>query len=192
VAIIVVGGSSRNVGKTSVVAGLIAAMPHLRWTAFKVTPHWHGEPSAGEDPIDVREQRDANAGTDTARFLAAGAVRSLLVKPPTGDLAEAMPRIREELNRSENAIFESNSILQFLQPDLYLTVLGGDLDDFKQSSRLYLERADAILAPENWLNSAAWKEISLKLAHATPVLPIWPPVYVTEDVQKFVKARIGR
>src|SRR6266436_1909073 len=36
-AIIVVGGHTRNIGKTSVVAGLIAALPEMHWTAFKVT-----------------------------------------------------------------------------------------------------------------------------------------------------------
>ena len=190
-AIIVVGGSSRNVGKTSVVAGLIAAMPQLHWTAFKVTPHWHEEPSAGEGPVDLSEETDPNAGTDTARFLAAGAVRSLWVRLRTGDLAEVMPHIQTELKQSENVIFESNSILQFLQPDLYLTVLGGDPEDFKQSAKLYLALADAVLAPENWIKSPAWKEILRRLPQGTPVLPIRPPLYVTKELQKFVREQIG-
>ena len=191
-AIIVVGGSARNVGKTSVVAGLIASMPHLRWTAFKVTPHWHGEPDAGEGPVDVSQETDPKAGTDTARFLAAGAVRSLWVRLRTGDLAEAIPHIQKELKQSENAIFESNSILQFLQPDLYLAVLGGDPKDFKESAKLYLGLADAVLAPEDWLNSPALKEISQTLAEGTRVLPIHPPLYVTEELKKFVEERISR
>ena len=40
--LIVIGGHSRNVGKTSVVAGLIAATPQLNWTAFKITQYGHG------------------------------------------------------------------------------------------------------------------------------------------------------
>ena len=34
-----------------------------------------------------------------------------------------MPRIRKELAGAENAVIESNSILRFLRPDLYLSVL---------------------------------------------------------------------
>ena len=34
----------------------------------------------------------------------------------TGDLAEAMPRIRKEIAQAENVIIESNSILRFLRP----------------------------------------------------------------------------
>ena len=41
-AILVVGGHSRSVGKTSVVAGLIAALPEYDWTAFKITQYGHG------------------------------------------------------------------------------------------------------------------------------------------------------
>ena len=41
-AIVVVGGQSRNLGKTSVVAGLIAAMRERNWTAAKITQYGHG------------------------------------------------------------------------------------------------------------------------------------------------------
>ena len=34
-----------------------------------------------------------------------------------------MPTVRQKLAESQNAILESNSILKFLRPDLYLTVL---------------------------------------------------------------------
>lgn len=198
-AVVVVGGHSRNVGKTSVVAGLIAAMPEMRWTAFKVTQFGHGMCSANGEPCDcetaehmlaVSEERDGSTRTDSARFLAAGAVRSLWVRTRTGDLAEAMPRIRKELERAENAIFESNSILRFLRPDLYLSVVDPTVEDFKESARLYLDRADAVLAPEGVLGRPEWKGVSLKLVEGMPVLPMRPPVYVTDEVASFVAARL--
>ena len=40
--LIVVGGSGRNVGKTSLVCGLIEALREYRWVAVKVTGHEHG------------------------------------------------------------------------------------------------------------------------------------------------------
>src|SRR5580704_13878725 len=120
-AVVVVGGHSRNVGKTSVVAGLISALPELRWTAFKVTQFGHGMCSANGEPCDcetaehtvaVSEERvGGNGTTDSGRYLAAGAVRSFWVRTRQGDLAVAMPRIRQELERAENAVIESNSII---------------------------------------------------------------------------------
>jgi len=41
-ALIVIGGHSRSVGKTSVVAGLISALSEYNWTALKITQYGHG------------------------------------------------------------------------------------------------------------------------------------------------------
>ena len=131
--IVVVGGHTRNIGKTSVVAGLIAALPEMHWTAFKITQFGHGMCSANGEPCDcetadhtvaVSEERvGGDSTTDSGRYLAAGAVRSFWVRTRQGDLSEAMPRIRKELAQAENAVIESNSIMRFLRPDLYLSVL---------------------------------------------------------------------
>src|SRR5712671_3201100 len=81
-AIVVVGGHTRNIGKTSVVAGLIAALPEMHWTAFKVTQFGHGMCSANGEPCDcetaehtvaVSEERiGGDSTTDSGRYLAAG------------------------------------------------------------------------------------------------------------------------
>src|ERR1700748_310625 len=122
-AIVVVGGHSRSVGKTSVAAAIIARLPEMQWTAFKITQYGHGFCTANGEPCDcqtddhtlaISEERSHSSGTDTARFLTAGAIRSIWVRTRQGMLAEAMPRIRKELAAAENAIIESNSILQFL------------------------------------------------------------------------------
>jgi hypothetical protein len=200
-AIVVVGGHTRNIGKTSVVAGLIAAMPEMRWTAFKVTQFGHGMCSANGEPCDcetaehtiaVSEERlGGDSGTDSGRYLAAGAVRSFWVRTRSGDLAEAMPRIRKELAGAQNAVIESNSILRFLRPDLYLSVLDPGVEDFKESARYFLDRADAVLVPEGVLGRPEWTGVSLRLIEGTPVLAMRPPVYVTGEVVEFVRRRLG-
>src|SRR6201996_4556806 len=105
-AIIVVGGHSRNIGKTSVVAGLIAALPEFHWTAMKITQYGHGICSANGEVCAgatadhvwaVTEERNRNGESDSSRFLVSGAVRSLWVRTRQGMLAQAMPRVRKEL-----------------------------------------------------------------------------------------------
>jgi hypothetical protein len=202
VAIVVVGGHSRNIGKTSVVAGLIERLPQFHWTAFKITQYGHGFCTANGEPCDcqaddhtlaVSEERSRTSGTDTARFLAAGAARSIWVRTRVGMLAEAMPRIRKELGLAENAIIESNSILQFLKPDLYLTVLDAGTADFKDSARFFLDRADALLvrAAENGL-VPRWGRVSLKLIEGKPRFVIASPDYMTDEVAGFVEQHIAR
>jgi hypothetical protein len=200
-AVVVVGGHSRNIGKTSVVEGIIRGLPEIRWTAFKITQFGHGMCSANGEPCDcetaehtlaVTEERDRSGGTDSSRYLAAGAIRSLWVRTRTGDLAEALPRIRKELEHSENSILESNSILRFIRPDLYLSVLDPAVQDFKDSARLFLDRADAVLVPEGILARPEWAGVSLKLIAGTPVLAMRPPLYVTDAVLEFVRAALHK
>jgi hypothetical protein len=199
-AVVVIGGHARNIGKTSVVTGLIAALPEMHWTAFKITQFGHGMCSANGEPCDcetaehtvaISEERpDGDSTTDSGRYLAAGAARSFWVRTRTGDLAEAIPRIRKEIAQAENVVIESNSILRFLRPDLYLSVLDPETADFKESAKYFLDRADAVLVPEGNLKRPEWKGVSLKLVEGTPVLAMRPPEYVTEEVIAFVKARL--
>ena len=199
-AILVVGGHSRNIGKTSVVASLIARLPQYHWTALKITQYGHGFCTANGEPCDcqtddhtlaVSEERSRTSGTDTARFLASGAERSIWVRTRQGMLAEAMPRIRKELASAENAILESNSILQFLKPDLYLTVLDAGTADFKDSARLFLDRADAVLIRATGRGLIPqWKGISPRLVEDKPQFVIAPPDYMSDDVVSFVEQRL--
>ncbi len=103
-----------------------------------------------------------------------------------------MPRIRAELARAENAIVESNSILRFVRPDLYLSVLDPATTDFKDSARLFLDRADAVLLREGNLGHPAWRGISLKLLQGTPLIAMHPPLYVTNELTIFVRQHLGQ
>jgi hypothetical protein len=198
-ALIVVGGHSRSVGKTSVVAGIIAALPELHWTAAKITQYGHGVCSANGEPCDcatddhswaIGEEHDRGGESDSSRFLVSGAVRSLWVRTRQGMLAEAMPRLRKELATAENAILESNSVMRFVRPDLYITVLDAANPDFKASAKEYLDRADAVVL-HDITGQAAWTNISLKPAQGKPVFRITPPLYVTSELIDLVRKKIA-
>ena len=198
-AIVVVGGHSRNIGKTSVVAGLIAALPELGWTAFKITQYGHGFCTADGAACDCQtdehtiavsaEKPDGDSTTDSGRYLRAGAERSLWVRTRIGMLATAMPRVRKELAMARNAIIESNSILQFLQPDLYLSVLDAGTADFKISARLYLDRADALIAVERNLQPR-WRGVSERLLKAKPCFTVRGPEYLSKELVHWVQCRV--
>jgi molybdopterin-guanine dinucleotide biosynthesis protein len=196
VAVIVVGGHSRNIGKTSVVAGLISRLPEFHWTAFKITQYGHGFCTADGKPcqcqtadscVSVSAEHQPASGTDTSRYLAAGAARSIWVRTRMGMLAEAMPRIERELAASENAILESNSILEFLRPDLYLTVLDSTVADFKDSARRFLPLADAVLVSSP---GEAFAAPNCPL-DGKPFFQISPPEYISDPLVEFVRERVA-
>jgi hypothetical protein len=192
-AVIVIGGHSRSVGKTSVVAGIIAALPEYHWTAFKITQYGHGVCSRNGKPCKcattehnwmISEEKDRSGESDTSRFLVAGATQAWWVRTEQGRLAQAMPTIRRKLAESENSILESNSVLEFMRPDLYLSVLDPATADFKQSAHAYLQRADALIMHAS--GDPVWLEVSLKTAINRPVFYIQPPAYVTAEIADFV------
>ena len=187
-------------GKTSVVAGLIAALPEFYWTAMKITQYGHGICSANGELCDcatddhswaVTEEHDRGGESDTSRFLVSGAARSVWVRTRQGMLAEAMPRVRQELAAAENAILESNSVMRFLRPDLYLTVLDASTADFKLSAQEFLDRADAVILHKG-ADQVSWTNVSLKPVAGKPMFRIEPPQYVTDELIAFVRERVRK
>jgi hypothetical protein len=138
-AIIIVGGSARSVGKTTLVCGLIAALPDFRWTAVKLAGHLH------EHPEPVWEETAAGEETDTERYLAAGAQRALLVTALEGVIP--ISALRAALVQDTNILFESNRIIDYYKPDLCLVMLGETASQRKPSFGKIARQADAFVVP---------------------------------------------
>jgi hypothetical protein len=192
---VVVGGHSRNIGKTSVVAGLIRRLRDRRWTAVKITQYGHSacshgghscgcEADAGQ-PFALSEEYEASE-TDSGRFLAAGAERSFWLRTPAGELARAAGTVEKLLRQSEHVIVESNSILELVKPDLFLMVMDFSCEDFKASSLRFMDRADAFLVVDHGINGPLWDGIAAGLWDAKPQFMVKPPRYVTAEVAEFV------
>lgn len=199
--LVVVGGHTRNIGKTSVVAGLVAALPELNWTAVKITQYGHGVCSSDGDPCEcavvdpehpfaISEEFDPAGGTDSSRFLAAGARRSFWVRTAAGQLGYAVPALHGIFDRSQHTIVESNSILQFFKPGLYFAVLDFASEDFKQSSLHYLDRADALVVIERDVEQPLWSGVARRLWESKPRFPVRPPQFVTDAMAAFVRGRV--
>ena len=159
--VIVVGGHTRSIGKTQLVCDLIAAFPTEHWIAGKITQYGHGVCAqngencdcAPDDHVSAISWEPRASETDSGRFLAAGARRSFWLRTKQGFLAEGLPLLRNALreasegehNPSGPIILESNTLLQFLKPSLYLMVLDPAKPDFKESARLQMHRASAFV-----------------------------------------------
>lgn len=157
--VVVVGGHSRNVGKTSVICGIIRALPAWNWTAIKITPHAHGVP---------------RSSTDTDRFLAAGAAQAFLVQ------STAMPGLKQLLADRGNAIIESNSVLRFLEPEVCAMVVDGAVPDFKPSSLEFIHRADFLVVTSDAV--LAWPQVPSSLLRGKPQFPAPPPQYENAEM----------
>ena len=200
--LVVVGGHSRNIGKTSVVAGLIRKLRDRKWTALKITQYGNGvcanhtvaagcgcEPDGGEE-FALTEEYEAN-GTDTGRFLAAGAERSFWLRVPSGELPRAAGMVNKILAQGENVIVESNSVVELVTPDVFLMLLDFSCEDFKASSLRFMDRADAFVVIDRGINAPLWEEVARGMWDGKPQFLVKPPRYVTAEVAEFVKAKIS-
>ncbi|MBZ5619256.1 MAG: hypothetical protein LAQ69_11115 [Acidobacteriia bacterium] len=196
--LVAVGGHSRNIGKTSVVAGLIRRLQDRKWTAIKITQYGHGvcanegkecgceaEP---DHPFALSEEYEPNQ-TDSGRFLAAGAERSFWLRTPAGELSRAAGTLRKILDSTENVIVESNSIVELVQPDVFLMLLDFSCLDFKASSLRFMDRADAFVVIDRGINAPMWEDIARGLWDQKPQFLVKPPRYVTVAISNFVKSR---
>lgn len=194
--IVVIGGHTRNIGKTSLAVDVIRAFPQMRWTAMKITQFGHGVCSANGEPCDcetadhtiaIGEERDSDSGTDTSRMLAAGAAKVLWVRTRQGQLAEAMPSLRKQMRAAQNVLLESNSVLRFLRPDLYLAVLDPGVQDFKPSALRYLDRADAVVMSGE---GAGWSGVSDSVWGKKPRFALRLGEEMGTDLKEFLTLRM--
>ena len=203
--VIVVGGHTRSIGKTQLVCDVIRAFPEENWIAGKITQYGHGicaknGENCGCAPDEhgsaISWEKRADTGTDSSRFLAAGAKRAFWLRTKQGFLAEGLPLLRETLREAVDdhtaepptLILESNSVLQFVQPSLYFAVMDASREDFKDSARIVLDRADALVlrgdAEANAEGHAPWMKLPPQLLRQVPSVrqlegePLPPPLQV--------------
>ncbi len=197
---VVVGGHTRNIGKTSVMAALISGLEPMGWTAVKITQYGHGicsvdgEPCGcepGEHAFVLTEETDPAGRGDSCRFLAAGARRSLWLRVRQGQLGEAIPALERELARDDCVMIESNSILEFLDPAIYLVVLDSAQRDFKTSAKKFLARADVLVPVASRFDARAWPALDVRLHEDKPRFPVAPPEYFSPELCRFVRQKLN-
>ena len=196
--VVVVGGHTRSIGKTQLVCDVIAAFPEARWIAGKITQYGHGVCAQNGQDCDCAPdehvcalswEQSAETGTDSSRFLAAGAERSFWLRTKQGFLAEGLPILRQALDEvgdvasSENGvgrenalqpralIVESNSLMHFVKPSLFFAVVDPAKEDFKDSARAALDRADALVIRGEGIGAggeAHWMKLPAKILREKP------------------------
>lgn len=186
--VIVIGGHTRSIGKTQLVCDIIRAFPKAHWIAGKITQYGHGVCAQNGQNCDCAPdehvsaldwERHPESGTDSARFLAAGAQSSFWLRTKQGFLAEGLPLLRSAVSGmdpgtgddSTALILESNSLMQFLKPSLYFAVIDPARDDFKDTARTALDRADAFVLRGPMIPSAsapAWLKLPANLLRLKP------------------------
>lgn len=175
--VIVVGGSGRGAGKTALVCGLMRALPEIPWTAIKVTNHEHGKPTP------IWEETAPGEGTDTSRYLSAGARRALLVTADDNALGSLVQQLLRECPPQGGVIFESNSVLRHLRPDLCLAAASSPWAVPKPSFELVMEHVDATVELAGHDHVIEGERLAFRLKSMERVSPV---------MLEWVRERLGK
>lgn len=182
--LIIIGGHTRNIGKTQLVCDVIQAFPKVNWIAGKITPHDHGLSATRVQPCMFEWETHRDTPADSARYLAAGATRSFWLRSRQDSLAECLPLLQQALRElpvesgspvhKTSLIVESNSLMHFVKPSLYFAVIDPNREDFKDSAQVALAKANALVlrgsTPEdkNAPPAPLWMKVPAKLLQERP------------------------
>jgi len=172
--VIVIGGHTRSIGKTQLVCDVIAAFPQAHWIAGKITQYGHGVCAQNGDNCDcaptehvcaINWETQSDSGTDSARFLAAGAQRSFWLRTKQGfscGRPSASPnRVAGNFAECRNGSSSTYRGKQFLAPILETEPLHRGArpakEDFKDSA------APCSTAPTPWFLRGASEALRRQL-----------------------------
>lgn len=149
--LLIIGGSGRNVGKTTLAleiikrAARINAVTGLKVSAFKKgEEHYHG--THGEilaSAFRITEEKGDLPHKDTARMLSCGASKAYFIESPDYLIPEAWESFKSSCNpQGLPVVCESRSLRKHVKPGLFILLINPD--NIKDNSAGYSGLADHI------------------------------------------------
>lgn len=149
--LLLIAGSGRNSGKTSLACRVIWQMKDIvPIVAFKISPHRHkllpgGRVLVDESTVYLAEETDPGNPKDSSRMLAAGARRSFFAMASDKELPLVMNMIFTEAGRDAFLIGESAGLRQYFRPGLFIFVNHADPLQRKSDYHSVQDFADAVI-----------------------------------------------
>jgi len=148
-----IGGSSKNSGKTTLIRKLIEQFPDLKLIAVKavlydnVTDFQRHYPEYKEkDFFAIREHKAVDK--DSGRFLSSGADQAWFLAAHTTGEEKLLTHLQTICETGQPVILESNILRKFIVPKYYVMIVNPD-KPIKQSAQQYMHLADFVLRLES-------------------------------------------
>ena len=155
---IIIGGTDRNTGKTTLAEKLIEKFgSQIPVTAVKIAnikpgnERFHGhDVQSFRDKILIKKETRRGGKKDSMRFLKAGAFESWFIQTEDVFLPETFPEIQAVLKEAQWVVCESNSLRNFVKPGLFIMVKGENDTSGKKDIPGLLQRADVVIDASQW------------------------------------------
>lgn len=133
--LLIIGGTGRDSGKSTLAEMLIARFADRGITALKVTPHDHPDMSgltlvAEGERFKVFEERCLSSDKDSSRMLRAGAAKVFLIVSASSSAGDAWLSLQPFLPKDVPVVCESPALRRYVDPDLFIIMTHGQRGDF--------------------------------------------------------------
>ncbi len=164
--ILLVSGSGRNCGKTTVACDIIQQIGKNGIVfGLKISPHFHRS-EEGQQIIEsgpnykIFSETDLSSGKDSSRMLAAGAKEVYFVQCTDAKLMEVSEKLKQIVPIDYPIVCESGSFANFYKPGLHILVVGSNADETKKSYKSNLKKAELIISSDEFISSNLSENIS--------------------------------
>lgn len=151
--LLIISGTGRNSGKTTLACRVIEKFRKLEPVAVKISPHFH-EPTDGlvgwheDSNFNIYLETSVDSGKDSSRMLASGASQVYFIQAYDKHVGEAFDLVRKAHPSDRPIICESPSLPLYIEPGGLLLCDNKETLHKKDISRL-IDRADRIFYPSS-------------------------------------------
>ncbi len=147
---LMIGGSGRNVGKTTLICALIrkyaSSYPIIGLKVTSIRPgeddtHGNHEVPLSEN-FKILEETGENSNKDTSRMLIAGAKKVYFVQSTDEQLQEAISAFFEKTYRNSIIICETRNLRRIIKPGIFVLITDPAHENFKVNSAEFFMTAD--------------------------------------------------
>lgn len=158
--LLLIGAAERKLGKTGLTCDILrrftAQFPVAAIKATVISDDRRGchRPDGGcgscamAAPFEIIEETDPSSPKDTARMLSAGASRVFWLKTRMAAAPEAVEACLKRIGPGIPIVCESNRLRKFVEPDVFLMLMGANPEKAKPTARSVEEHVDGFVGYE--------------------------------------------
>jgi len=149
--LLLIAGTGRNTGKTTLVCKIIQKFsPVKSIIALKITPHFHRNIQSGkilfnETKLYIAEETDSTTGKDSSLMLKAGAQRSYFAMATDEYLGEVIQNIIRLIPSDALLVCESGGLRDWVVPGVFLMMRRNDTKILKPGTERLKILADCLI-----------------------------------------------
>ena len=139
--LLLVAGSGRNSGKTTIVCKIIEQFRGLEITSVKISPHFH-PPSDGlvhylrKPGYEIFEETNRDSSKDSSRMLQSGAKKVYYIQTIEESISRAFSDVYISIPTDKPVICESPSLINFIKPGLFIIMISPSGNNLKKIENL--------------------------------------------------------